>query len=252
MLNQIVSTCSIISLTLLSSSIYAETDPDFTDGVLTLPKVISAPTAYENVKLGLDFNNNNLSLLNFEPSTATDSEKTDPDFTNNILTMPKVVSGDTLFTDVRLNLSFSSTPDVPGTFSLLEGYEAHSRSRFETKKIGIDETLIDTISKKTWINGSHACMINADAAMTAATDAVTHCESLDYASYQDWRVSTSAEISEMIVEADALDVKLNYKNPNCQFMVTSDGFVQTENTPEPGKVVETAVNSGTRCVRDNN
>lgn len=248
MLKKIIPTCSIISLTLLSSSIYAETDPDFTDGVLTLPKVTSDTTIYKNVRLGLDFSNNNLSLLDFDISADVARSDTDPDFTNSILTMPKVVAGDTLFTDVRLDLSFSSTPDVPGTFALLDGYK--TPPRFESKTIGIDETLIDSISKKTWINGSHACMINADAAMTAADDAVTHCESLAYASYQDWRVPTSEEISEMIVEADALDVKLNYKNPNCQFMVTSNGFVQTENTTEPGKVVETAVNSGTRCVRD--
>ncbi len=253
MLKKIISTSSIISLTLLSTAINAETDPDFTNSVLTLPKVISGATVLQNVKLGLDFSNNALSLIK-QPDSSSETAilGTDPDFTNNILTMPRVVSSDALFTNVRLNLSFSPIPsDFPSTFTLLDGYKAHSKSRFDSKTNGIDEILNDTISKLTWVNGSHACMINADAAMTATTDAIAHCNSLDFAGYQDWRAPTSAEISEMIVEADALQVKLNYRNPNCQFMATSDGFVQTENNSEPGKIVDTAVNSGTRCVRDN-
>ncbi len=253
MLKQIISTSSIISLTLLSTAINAETDPDFTNGVLTLPKVISGATVLQNVKLGLDFSNNALSLIKQpDSSSETAIPGTDPDFTNNILTMPRVVSSDALFTNVRLNLSFSPIPnDFSSTFTLLDGYKAHPKSRFDSKTNGIDEILNDTISKLTWVNGSHACMINADAAMTATTDAIAHCNSLDFAGYQDWRAPTSAEMSEMIVEADALQVKLNYRNPNCQFMATSDGFVQTENNSELGKIVETAVNSGTRCVRDN-
>ena len=106
MLKKIISTSSIISLTLLSTAINAETDPDFTNGVLTLPIVISGATVFQNVKLGLDFANNGLSLINFEPSTETANADTDPDFSSDILTMPRVVSSDTLFTNVRLNLSF--------------------------------------------------------------------------------------------------------------------------------------------------
>ena len=250
MLKRIISSCSIISLTLLSTSINAETDPDFTESVLTLPKVISGATIYKDVELGLDFSNNELSLLDFNISTDATNSETDPDYTNNILTMPRVISDETLFTNVRLNLSFSPLPDFPSTFSLLDGYEANAR--FSSKTNGIDEVLIDNISKRTWVNGSHACMINADAAMTASTDAIAHCDSLDFAGYQDWRAPTSTEIAEMIVKADKLQIKLNYRNPNCQFMATSDGdFVQTENNNEPGKIVTSAVNSGTRCVRDN-
>ncbi len=193
LLKKIFYTCSIASLTLLSFSSNAETDPDFTDGVLTMPRVTSGDTLYEKVRLQLDFNSN--------------------------------------------------------TFSLLE--EPESRSRFSSQTNGIDEILIDNISKYTWVNGSNGCKINADAAMTATSDAIEHCESLDFSGHQDWRAPTSAEISEMIINADKLGVTLNYRNPNCQFMATSDGFVQTENNSEPGKIVDAAVNSGTRCIRDN-
>lgn len=192
-LKKIVYTCSITSLILLPILTHAETDPDFTNGILTMPRVVSGNTLYEKVRLQLDFNNN--------------------------------------------------------TFSLLDDPE--SRSRFSSQTNGIDEVLIDNISKYTWVNGSHACKINADAEMTATSDAIAHCETLDFAGYQDWRAPTSEEISEMIVNAKNQEITLNYRNPNCQFMATSDGFVQTENTSEPGKIVDSAVNSGTRCVRDN-
>lgn len=242
-----MATSTLLSITLLSAPVNAETDPDFTEGVLTIPNAIYGSDHLENVKLGLDFPTQGLSLIGYNGSTETAMSENLPDYTNNILTMPRVVVEDTLFTNVRLNLSFSPLPDFPSTFSLLEGYS--SAPRFSSKTNGIDEILIDNISKKTWVNGSHACKINADAAMTASTDAIAHCESLDFAGYQDWRAPTSAEISEMIINAKKLAIKLTYRNPNCQFMATSDGFVQTENNSEPGKLETTAVNSGTRCVR---
>lgn len=167
----------------------------------------------------------------------------DPDYNNGVLTMPRVTSGDTLYENVQLQLDFSNNQ-----FSLIK---AEPRSRFTSQTNGIDEILIDNINKKTWVNGSHGCKINADAAATANMDAINHCESLDFGGYQDWRAPTSEEISDMIVNADKLNVQLNYRNPNCQFMAATDGFVQTENTSEPGKIVDSAVNSGSRCVRDN-
>lgn len=120
---RIISSCSIISLTLLSASIYAKTDPDYTNGVLSLPKVISGDTVYKDVELGLDFTTNALSLITNDLSTDAANPETDPDFTNSILTMPRVISADTLYTNVRLNLSFSSIPDFASTFSLLDGNE---------------------------------------------------------------------------------------------------------------------------------
>lgn len=167
--------------------------------------------------------------------------ETDPDFTNGVLSMPRVTTGNSLYNNVRLQLNFDTN-----TFSLLN---AEPGSRFTSKKNGIDEILIDNVAKRTWVNGSHGCKINADAANTATNDVVTHCEALDFAGYNDWRAPSSAEISEMIINANNLKVKLNYRNPNCLFMATTDGFVKTENTNEPGKLVDSAVNSGSRCVR---
>lgn len=170
--------------------------------------------------------------------------ETDPDFTDGILTMPRVVVGDQIFEEVKLQLNFDDQK-----FSLVST-KPEPKSRFKSQTNGIDEVLIDNVNNLTWINGSHACKINADAAETASEDAAVHCASLDFAGYTDWRAPTSAEMADMIVNADRLNITLNYRNPNCQFMATTDGFVQTENNKEPGKVVESAVNSGTRCVLD--
>ena len=168
----------------------------------------------------------------------------DPDFNGGILTMPSVSSGDAVYKEVQLMLNFENSE-----FTLVN--VGSSSPRFESVTVGIDEKLVDNIAKLSWVNGSHACQINADAAMTATMDVVAYCEDLEFAGQDNWRAPTSAEIADMIVNADRLDIQLNYRNPNCQFMATSDGFVQTENTSEPGKLVESAVNSGSRCVTEN-
>ena len=172
------------------------------------------------------------------------SAENDPHFLNDRLSMQRVVSGDTLYKNVELDLNFAD-----GSFNLI-GVGSTS-SRFMSETAGIDEMLVDNINKLSWVNGSHACMINADAAMTASMDAVSYCETLEFAGHSDWRAPTNAEMADMIVNADRLDEVLHYRNPNSQFMATSEGFVQTENNVEPGKIVESAVNSGTRCVREN-
>ncbi len=168
----------------------------------------------------------------------------DPDFTDNILTMPSVSAGDTVYKDVQLELNFDS-----GSFKLVNVGE--SSERFESITVGIDEKLMDNIAKLTWVNGSHACHINANAAATATMDVVEFCDTLEFAEMDNWRAPTSAEMSDMIVNADRLNVQLNYINPACQFMATSDGFVKTENTSNPGEIVTSAANSGSRCVTEN-
>ncbi|MCK5353709.1 MAG: hypothetical protein KAJ63_01215 [Methyloprofundus sp.] len=193
MLKKIIHSCVVVSLALSANALYAETDPDFTGDVLTMPRVIVGDTLYENVQLQLDFAGKSFDLANVGPASP----------------------------------------------------------RFKSETVGVDEMLVDSINKRSWVNGSHACNINADAAMTASMDAVSYCETLEFAGYSDWRAPTSDEMADMIVNADRLDVQLNYRNPNCQFMATSDGFVQTENNMEPGKIVDSAVNSGTRCMREN-
>ena len=193
LLKKIIHRCAVVSLALSANALYAETDPDFTGDVLTMPRVVVGDTLFENVQLQLDFENSSFALTGVGPASP----------------------------------------------------------RFSSETVGVDEMLVDSINKRSWVNGSHACNINADAAMTASMDAVAYCETLEFAGHSDWRAPTSAEIADMIVNADRLEVQLNYRNPNCQFMAASDGFVQTENNSDPGKIVDSAVNSGTRCMREN-
>lgn len=168
------------------------------------------------------------------PATVLYAE-TDPDFTDDILTMKRVVAGDTLFQNVKLQLDF-----VSNSFALVNVDSVSPQFRSET--VGVDEMLVDSINKRSWVNGSHACNINADTAITASMDAVEYCDTLEFAGQSDWRAPTSVEMADMIVNANRLDVQLNYRNSKCQFMATSDGFVQTENNIKPGEIVKSAVN----------
>lgn len=170
--------------------------------------------------------------------------ETDPDFTNGLLTIPRIAVGDLLYENIQLQLDFANN-----SFSLVGAGPATQPFRAET--VGIDEMLVDSINKRAWLNGSHACHINADGALMASVDAVECCADLEFAGHDDWRAPTRVEMADMIVNADRLDVQPNYRNPNCQFMATSDGFVQTENNVNPGAFEMSVVNSGTRCMREN-
>jgi hypothetical protein len=182
-----------------------------------------------------------IATLSLSPIVASAEMNTDADFTENILTVPRVIANGSLFENVRIQFNGTNS-----TFSILA---AEPRERFSSEMIGMDELLTDHIARLTWVNGTHGCHINANAATTATGDVIEYCESLEFGGFSDWRAPTSMEISEMIIHADQMGVQLNYINPACQFMAASDGFVQTENTSEPGKIVESAINSGSRCVR---
>lgn len=165
----------------------------------------------------------------------------DAAFVEDVLTVHRVISAGALFENVQVQFNFNDN-----TFSLLS---AEPRPRFSSEIIDMDEVLTDHIAQHSWVNGSHGCHININAAATATDDIVSYCATLEFAGYSDWRAPTSLEMSEMIIHADHIGVQLNYINPACQFMATSDGFVQTENTSAPGKIVDSALNSGSRCVR---
>ncbi|NOQ16409.1 MAG: hypothetical protein GQ581_05075 [Methyloprofundus sp.] len=182
-----------------------------------------------------------IATLAISPILVSAENNTDADFTENVLTVPRLIASGALFENVRIQFDTTNS-----TFAILG---AEPRERFSSEMIGMDEVLTDHNAQLSWVNGSHGCHINANAAATATGDIVEYCEALEFGSFSDWRAPTSMEISEMIIHADQMGVQLNYINPACQFMAASDGFVQTENTSEPGKMVESAVNSGSRCVR---
>ncbi|NYT46805.1 MAG: hypothetical protein H0A75_03345 [Candidatus Methanofishera endochildressiae] len=182
-----------------------------------------------------------LATLALSSSMVNADSSHDATFTDGVLTVSRVIAAGSLYENVQMKLDFDAN-----TFALLN---AQPHSRFSSEIIDMDEVLTDHIAQHSWVNGTHGCHINANVAATATGDIVEFCEALEFAGFSDWRAPTSMEMSEMIIHADHMDVQLNYINPACQFMATSGGFVQTENTSVPDKIVETAVNSGSRCVR---
>ena len=170
-----------------------------------------------------------LATLALSSSMVNADSSHDATFTDGVLTVSRVIAAGSLYENVQMKLDFDAN-----TFALLN---AQPHSRFSSEIIDMDEVLTDHIAQHSWVNGTHGCHINANVAATATGDIVKFCEALEFAGFSDWRAPTSMEMSEMIIHADHMDVQLNYINPACQFMATSGGFVQTENTSVPDKIV---------------
>jgi len=109
------------------------------------------------------------------------------------------------------------------------------------------ETLLDTETGLVWVNDIRFCM----AGVTKAEDATCNVLSdMAVSGQTDWRIPTSAEMSELILAVDAdKTVTLNYINTECAVMTASDGWVFTENSTSPGVLspIEPG-NAGVRCV----
>lgn len=109
------------------------------------------------------------------------------------------------------------------------------------------ETLLDTETGLVWINDIQFCF----AGVTRPED--SNCGVLSdmaVSGITDWRIPTSAEMSEVTIAVDAdEDVSFNFINPSCAVMTASDGWVFTENSNAPGMIspIEPG-NAGVRCV----
>ncbi|MBX2882073.1 MAG: DUF1566 domain-containing protein [Granulosicoccus sp.] len=109
------------------------------------------------------------------------------------------------------------------------------------------ETLLDMQTGLVWINDIRFCM----AGITTPDQAT--CEVLGdmaVAGFTDWRIPTSAEMSEVTLAVDADEnIQFNYINASCAVMTTSDGWVFTENSNAPGQLsMVQPGNAGVRCV----
>ncbi len=148
-----------------------------------------------------------------------------------------------------------NTDNAPG--AILEtaspaGVRCVTDNQFTSQFVGADEILVDKTNNTTWVNGNGGCI---SPAMVGAIDharAQTLCEELEYAGKTDWRSPNNIEMSALIISSVNQGVTLNYLNAMCPAMVTTDGFVQTENTANPpGAILETANPAGVRCISDN-
>ena len=170
---------------------------------------------------------------------------------------------------------FVRTENVPANGPTGELLDESARSgvrcvldRFEVVTDANEDTiLIDHVKNLTWVNGDASgskpgCFTPPDVKATTGTEgpvtpesAQAACESLTFGGIDNWRAPTQKEASELIIDTDAnASVKLFYRIPTCPIVAASDGFVRTENVPEngpTGELLESAAQSGVRCVADN-
>ena len=114
-----------------------------------------------------------------------------------------------------------------------DGAEAMmTADRFTAELVGPNdmELLIDAETDLVWINDARGCF-------AAIIDPTTECAEFTFAGRDDWRVPTAAELSELLREIDAREMNLNYINPTCGLMSSSDSvWVFTENTDMAGEI----------------
>lgn len=135
-----------------------------------------------------------------------------------------------------------------------EGVETAGNSvRFEDviTETGM-QALLDTQTDLLWVNDVDACnplgVPNEDTPMVA----MQYCNNLMFQGFDDWRMPTTDEASELILSALDEGIDLIYQSPGCPAIITMGGAsVQTHNGTMPGEVVTTPSTLGVRCVRMN-
>lgn len=142
-------------------------------------------------------------------------------------------------------------------------------SRFRSMTMNKQIIVIDAITKLEWINGAsqedistgteNGCLPTGPGETEESAKAIssTHCDTLDFAGYTDWRVPTAEEHKVFIVEMKKADMTPFYTNPFCPRVAGTDAddlnTVNTHNTAPIGDINSWAEgNYGTRCVRTAN
>ena len=145
-----------------------------------------------------------------------------------------------------------------------ESKESTERFVFET--INGDTVEKDTQKKLMWVGSDgadgKACQKNPTADMEAGAiaSAKEHCESLVFAGFDDWRVPTPNEMSEMIKGMYAAGKTPYYTVPSCPRLMGAEGTtamaVNTHNSEPVGALIPWGTllqmpktNYGVKCVR---
>ncbi len=142
----------------------------------------------------------------------------------------------------------SSSSDESSTGTLAT---AGNSRRFEDEVTASGmQMLRDLETGLLWVNDSNACNPLGAPTMDTPTQAMTYCNDLMFGGFDDWRMPTVDEASELITAALDDGVDLIYQNPGCPAVIAMGGAaVQTHNGDEPGAVTDMPPSLGVRCVR---
>ena len=107
-----------------------------------------------------------------------------------------------------------------------------------------EKTFVDTQTGLEWIANE---IINLE-----RDEAIAHCEALNYAGHQDWRLSTNNELSSFIKALDQSSVRPEYLGSfsGCLAGITSDGYIALTSDHVPfAEPINFRGHASVRCVR---
>jgi len=107
-----------------------------------------------------------------------------------------------------------------------------------------ENTFVDTHTGLEWVADE---IINLE-----RNEAIAYCNNLNYAGHQDWRLSTSNELSNFVKALDQSSVKPNYLGSfsGCLAGITSDGYIALTSKHVPfGEPINFIGHAAVRCVR---
>lgn len=144
-----------------------------------------------------------------------------------------------------------STGQAESTGTAMETADGSARFEDVITETGM-QALLDLETSLLWVNDANACNPLGAPNEGTAMAAMEYCDDLAFAGFDDWRMPSSDEASELITAALEESVDLIYANPGCPAVITMGGAaVQTHNGEMPGAEVEAPPSLGVRCVRMN-
>jgi len=174
---------------------------------------------------------------------------------NNTMHTDMNNSSDTTMSDNTMDTNSTQIENNSSTTST-------SSMRFTPMTMMQQDVIQDSNTKLEWVNGSqvmgveHGCARFLSGVMqsSANTQATEHCNNLEFAGHDDWKLPTAMQIQAFTVGMNDDGLTPFYAMPTCPRMVGSSGMmlntVNTHNTTPIGEINMWAnLNAGVRCVR---
>ncbi len=138
-------------------------------------------------------------------------------------------------------------------------------NRFTTKSLRDEVTLIDKITQLEWVNGSKFKKFDGckgfpkkptNTEIFIREEVLKHCEALNFAGHDDWRVPTARENQQFLIATQSANITPYYTIKACPRVIGTQGdkivTANTHNTKPIGEINSwvKGTNGGIRCVRN--